>query len=366
MNHRLRAVIAPPLATALWLITQTGVAFAVQSPFGIATPDSTGPAFTGPLGNFFVWVALRQSEFYKALTGALDQVKDSGHAFFLLAGISFLYGIFHAVGPGHGKAVITSYLLVSRQTVKRGIIIAFFAALMQGAVAIGVVLIAAALLHTTAVHMTQATDWFEIMSYALVVAVGAWLLITKLTGRGHHHHDGAGPGPDHSQNHDHADSHSHHHAHDHGHDHTHDHAHGHTDGHGHAHEQEECASCGHSHAPDPKLLARPLTATRAWAATMAVGIRPCSGAIIVLVFALSQQLLLAGIGSVLAMSLGTFITVSSLAVLAVSAKDVALKFAGLESRTTERIVHVAEIGGAVLVVLLGLTLLGGALQGGLP
>ncbi len=162
----------------------------MQSPFGIATPDSTGPAFTGPLGSFFVWVALWQSEFYKALTGALDHVKDSGHAFFWLAGISFLYGIFHAVGPGHGKAVITSYLLVSRQTVKRGIVIAFFAALMQGLVAIGVVLVAAAILHTTAVGMTQATDWFEIMSYGLVAAVGAWLLWTKLTGRGHHHHDG--------------------------------------------------------------------------------------------------------------------------------------------------------------------------------
>ncbi|OYY06367.1 MAG: hypothetical protein B7Y70_16515, partial [Rhizobiales bacterium 35-68-8] len=191
MNRRLRILVTPLLTGAVWLTGNTGAAFAVQSPFGIATPDSTGPAFTGPLGSFFVWVALRQSEFYKALTGALDQVKHSGHAFLLLAGISFLYGIFHAVGPGHGKAVITSYLLVSRQTVRRGIVIAFFAALMQGLVAIGVVLIAAALLHTTAVGMTRATDWFEIMSYGLVAAVGAWLLFTKLTGRGHHHHDGA-------------------------------------------------------------------------------------------------------------------------------------------------------------------------------
>lgn len=377
MNRRLRSLIMPPLAAALWLVSQSGAAFAVQSPFGIATPDSTGPAFTGPLGSFFVWVALRQSEFYKALTDALDQVKHSGHAFLLLAGISFLYGIFHAVGPGHGKAVITSYLLVSRQTVKRGIVIAFLAALMQGLVAIGVVLIAAVLLHTTAVGMTKATDWFEIMSYGLVAAVGAWLLFTKLTGRGHHHHDGGTPGHDHGHDHghghDHNNDHGHHHAHDHQHDHAHnnthdhghDHAHDHAYGHSHAHDAE-CASCGHSHAPDPKLLARPLTATRAWAATLAVGIRPCSGAIIVLVFALSQQLLLAGIGSVLAMSLGTFITVSTLAVLAVSAKDVALRIAGLESKTTERIMHVVEIGGALLVLFLGLTLLGGALQGGLP
>lgn len=361
MKHGFRAFVRTLAAISAWLMTLAGAAWAVQSPFGIATPDSSGPAFTGPLGSFFVWVALRQSEFYKALTDALDHVKDSGHAFLLLAGISFLYGIFHAVGPGHGKAVITSYLLVSRQTVKRGIIIAFLAALMQGLVAIGVVLIAAALLHATAVRMTQATDWFEIMSYTLVAAVGAWLLWSKLTGRGHHHHDGPATG--------HGHHHGHGRAHDNSHDHAHHHAltsHGHSHNRDHGHVHDDACGCGHSHAPDPKLLARPLTTSRAWAATMAVGIRPCSGAIIVLVFALSQRLLLAGIGSVLAMSLGTFITVATLAVLAVSAKDVALRVAGLESKTTDRIMHVVEIGGALLVLLLGLTLLGGALQGGLP
>src|SRR5262249_37892550 len=161
---------------------------------------------------------------------------------------------------------------------------------------------------------------FEIISYALIAAVGAWLLWSKATGRGHHHAA--------SDQHD-AHHHEHHHEH-HGHDHDH-------------------AQCGHSHAPDPRLLSKPLTLSRAWAAILAVGIRPCSGAIIVLVFALSQQLLLAGIGSVLAMSLGTFITVSALAALAVAAKDTALRLAGFQSRATERIMRAVEIGGALLV-----------------
>jgi ABC-type nickel/cobalt efflux system permease component RcnA len=196
--------------------------------------------------------------------------------------------------------------------------------------------------------MTRATNWLEIISYALIVAVGAWLLWIKATGRGHHHHVHAHAGHSHSHGHD-----------DHVH---HDHSH-HQAEHAHAHDHEDS---GHSHAPDPRLLSQPLTVSRAWAATLAVGIRPCSGALIVLVFALSQNLLLAGIGSVLAMSLGTFITVSALAVLAVSAKDLALRVAGLETDTTERIMRVVEIGGALVVLLLGLTLLGGALEGGLP
>ncbi len=329
----------PALVTLVLWLAQSSAALAVRSPFGIATPDTTGPAFSGPLGGFFAWVAMWQAEFYHALTAGLMQVKQSGHAFLLLAGVSFLYGVFHAVGPGHGKAVITSYLLVSRQTVKRGVTIALAAALMQGLVAISVVLIVAVVLRATAVEMTHATDWFEIMSYALVAAVGAWLLWSKTIGHGHGHaHD------------DHHDDH---------HDHDGHHHHGHRDG-------ETCSTCGHSHAPDPRLLNKPLTVSRAWAAILAVGIRPCSGAIIVLVFALSQQLLLAGISSVLAMSLGTFITVSSLAVLAVTAKDVALRFVGFESGVAERIMRLVEIGGALLVLLLGLTLLGGALQGGLP
>jgi nickel/cobalt transporter (NicO) family protein len=351
------------VASALLLLICAGGARAAKSPFGIATPDSSGAGFGGPLGGFFAWVALYESEFYKSLTNALAGIKTSGHAFYLLAGISFLYGVFHAVGPGHGKAVITSYLLVSRQTVKRGIVISFAAAVLQGLTAIAIVLIAAVLLRVTAVQMTRVTDWFEIVSFAAIAVVGAWLLWAKITGRGHHHHH------HHDDHHDH-DHHDHKHAaadvhacSDHAH-HHHGAEHHHASGRDHGSHDAEAYS-DHLHAPDPKLLSKPLTLSRAWAAILAVGIRPCSGAIIVLVFALSQQLLLAGIGSVLAMSLGTFITVSALAVLAVYAKDVAIRVAGLETATTERIMRVVEIGGAVVVLLLGLTLLGGALEIGL-
>ena len=295
---------------------------------------------------------MRQTEFYKLLTSALHELKTSGHAFWLLGGVSFLYGVFHAAGPGHGKAVITSYLLVSRQTMRRGVIIAFAAALMQGMVAIALVLIAVVVLKTTSVGITKATDWFEIISYGFVTAVGAWLLWTKATGRGHsHQHAHAVPGSGDA-------AHIEHDHHEHGHSCQHDHAHPHE--HGHAHDHD------HAHAPDPTLLASRLTVSRAWSAILAVGIRPCSGAIIILVFAMSQHLLGAGIASVMAMSLGTAITVSSLVILAVSAKDLALRYAGAESETTERIVHGLEIIAALFVLLLGLTLLGGAVSGGLP
>ena len=76
------------------LLASVSAAFAVQTPFGIATPDSTGPAFTGPLGGVFAWVALRQAEFYRVLTSTLADIKHSGHAALLLAGVSLAYGVF--------------------------------------------------------------------------------------------------------------------------------------------------------------------------------------------------------------------------------------------------------------------------------
>jgi len=101
---------------------------------------------------------------------------------------------------------------------------------------------------------------------------------------------------------------------------------------------------------------------KAWSAILGVGIRPCSGAIIILVFALSQGLFLAGVAATFIMAIGTGITVATLATLAVSAKSIATRFAGGESETGHRVLRVIEIAGALAVLMLGLLLLGGALS----
>jgi nickel/cobalt transporter (NicO) family protein len=335
------------IAAAVLLLA--GAAAQAKSPFGIATPDSTGSGFGGPLGPFFVWVALRQAEFYKALTSALTDIKANGWAAWLFLGLSFAYGVFHAVGPGHGKAVISAYLVSSGETVKRGIALSFTAAFVQALTAVVVVGVLAIVLRATAMTMTAATDWFEIASYALVAAVGAWLLWSKAFGGGHHHHHHhVNPGSNHHEDHDG----------DHGHDH--DHASG------GANDHEGHCDHGHVHAPAPALDVARTPVARVWSTIMAVGIRPCSGAIIVLVFALSQGLFLAGIAATFVMALGTGLTVAAIATLAVSARGVAVRIAGVDSPLTARLVKVAEIAAAAAILLLGLTLLGGALVNGLP
>ncbi len=306
---------------------------AAKSPFGVGLPDTNTSVPTGPLSSFFVYVAAKQSEFYQALTSAVKRLNDDGTAIWLLAGLSFGYGVFHAAGPGHGKAIISAYVVANDATARRGVALAFAAALVQAMSAIVIISVAAVLLGLTSMAITQTSRAIEIASYVLVVLLGLWLVYQKFARPFWRHYAGGTV----------AHAHDHHH---HGH-HHHDHDHG--------------DHCGHSHAPDPSTLDQPLTLRGAWSAILAVGLRPCTGALVVLVFALSQGLYLAGILSTLVMAVGTGITVAAMAVIAVGAKDLALRLTGGSSVWGHRIHRLVEAGGAVFILLLGLVLLTAAL-----
>jgi nickel/cobalt exporter len=100
----------------------------------------------------------------------------------------------------------------------------------------------------------------------------------------------------------------------------------------------------------------------AWSAVAAVGLRPCSGALIVLTFAFLNGLWVGGILSVLAMAVGTGITVALLATIAVTAKNVAVKLAGADGPVGAGIHTAIEIGGAAFVLIVGLLLLSASLM----
>jgi len=360
-----------------------------KSPFGIATPDGgSGMNVGGPFGPAFAWIAARQAEFYKSLTDTLGDIKENSAAVWLLLGVAFLYGIFHAAGPGHGKAVITAYVLASGDSVKRGVAISFAAAFVQAISAIVIVGVATLIIGATAQQMTGVTNWVEIASYAAIVLLGLWLLWSKTFGGGHHHHHHhhhlpakGGAGHDGHDNGHHDRVHGHGHAHDHA-GHRQQHEHHRQDHHDHGHadvleaerpvplDLDEAAA--RAAAPAALTMPAPAAATnamprsgnwlmRAWSAILAVGIRPCSGAIIILVFALSQGLILAGVAATFVMALGTGLTVAVLATIAVSAKGLAMRFADAESGRGATVLRVVEIGGALAVLLFGVLLLGGAL-----
>jgi nickel/cobalt exporter len=355
-----------------------------QSSIGIGTNEAIVPS-TGLFGGWLAWINLQQQGFYRALTGALKGMREDGSKLWVLIGLSFAYGIFHAAGPGHGKAVISSYMLANEVALKRGIMLSFVSAFLQALTAILVMTLVFLVLRGTSVSMTDATWFLEVASYVLITLFGAWLLWQKAGPRlvalvgtnpayslsaahAHSHghsHSHAHSQAAHSHGHSHAEAHSHDH-HDHGHHHDH-HGHDHHDhAHSHAHAHaagEVCETCGHSHAPDPAMLSGDRFSWKtAWSAVAAVGLRPCSGALIVLTFAFLNGLFAGGVLSVFAMAVGTAITVSVLATMAVTAKNWAVAYAG-DGRMGNRVHATIEIAGAGLVFALGLMLLSASLAG---
>jgi nickel/cobalt transporter (NicO) family protein len=344
-----------------WLAAQT-------TPFG-GRPTTPPQEAGGIIG----WILAKQAEFYRAMSSTIRAAKTDGSAFWTLLGISFAYGVFHAAGPGHGKAVISSYLVANEETARRGIVLSFVSAMLQALVAVLIVGIGAWLLGATARTLCSTERAIEIVSYGLIAVLGAWLVFTK--GRGFLKSlplsfFGATPALAHAgapaHDHHHAQDHVHHHGshdHDHGHDHAHAHAHAHgahNPPHGHP-EHVHDEHCGHNHGPSPSELAGPGGWTRGLSAIFAVGLRPCSGAILVLVFALAQGLFYAGVAATFVMGLGTALTVSAIAVLAVGAKGLARRLtAGGEGRGAV-LLRGLEFGAACMVLLLGTGLLLGYL-----
>ena len=87
-----------------------------------------------------------------------------------------------------------------------------------------------------------------------------------------------------------------------------------------------------------------------------MGIRPCTGAILVLVFALTQGLFWAGVAATFAMAVGTAITVAALATLALGSRELALRLGGANATWANAVWTVCTIGGALVIFLFGLLL----------
>jgi nickel/cobalt exporter len=352
-SHRKSACAAGLAALALTLVASA--AMAQGTPFGAPHPVSGALSGSGLVG----WIFAEQAAFYRSLSGYIRASKDDGAAMWALFGISFLYGVFHAVGPGHGKAVISSYLVANEETWHRGVALSFVSAAIQSVVAVIIVAIAAVLLEATAKTIGWTVHVVEIVSYALIIVIGLRLLFVKgrsfmiayrqfewpvrqleaapsAAGIGqivHRHNAGLI-----SCSHCEADGHGFH-----------------CDG-GHDH---HASAWGHAHGPEPAELGGAGGWRRGLSAVMAVGLRPCSGAIIVLIFALAQDLFWTGVGATLLMGLGTALTVAVIATLAVSARQIAGRIATTRSGWGMLGMRAVEVGASALMIAFGALLLAG-------
>ena len=309
------------------------VAEGAAPPSAFAAP-STAHRSSEAFGGIFGWVVRTQQSLQAELVTGVKNLK-AGNALagaVLLAAMSFIYGVVHAVGPGHGKTIISSYVVANEETVRRGVIISFIAAALQALSAIALVGILAFALNASGLKINAWANQLESVSYALIALVGAWLLTTQLVRLVRRWQDSRATAA--GQDHHGEDSHHHHH---------------HTEG-------ESC-----SHIIDARELAGPFDWRKIMAVVLSVGIRPCTGAILVLVFALTQGLFWAGVAATFAMAFGTAITVAALATLALGSRELVLKLGGSSGAWANAVWSICSIGGAMIILLFGLILFAASL-----
>ncbi|MCS3463313.1 MULTISPECIES: nickel/cobalt transporter [Citrobacter] len=230
---------------------------------------------------------------------------------------SFIYGVLHALGPGHGKIVITTWLATHPSKLRSSIGLTLASSLLQGLVAIGLVVVVLTVLQLPARQLHMSSFWLEKASYALVGVLGGvlcWRALKKIRAllrrptftafTPHHVHD------------------------------------------------ERCG-CGHQHVPNPEQLQSGDDWRARLIIILSMGMRPCSGAIMVLLFSKVVGVFGWGMASALAMAAGTSLTITSLALLVHSFRTMALKLSGNKAPVLWRQMAwttLALAGGAILVV----------------
>lgn len=291
-------------------------------------------------GGIWLWQAwprvmvssiLWQREVNQQMSGLLQAVAaDPARAGGSLLLFSTLYGILHALGPGHGKVVIATWLATHPSRLRASIGLTLAASLLQGLVAIGLVVVVLSVLALPARQLHLSSFWLERGSYALVGVLGlmlVWRALQRLRPllrrpvyrafTPHHQHF--------------------------------------------AH-----CGCGHQHLPDPTQL----QAGDDWRArlmiVLSMGMRPCSGAIMVLLFSKVIGVFGWGILSALAMAAGTSLTITSLALLVHSFRQLAVRLSGNNAPVRWRQIgwSTLALAGGVVLVMAAVVMWSGAIPAG--
>ncbi|WP_409522086.1 nickel/cobalt transporter, partial [Pantoea septica] len=125
--------------------------------------------------------AIWQKGLHQQMTQLLQQVKTApGQAGGLLVLFSLAYGVLHALGPGHGKVVITTFLATHPARLNLTLRLTLLASLVQGSVAIVLVTLMLVVLQTSSRQLHLSSYWLEKGSYLLVIGLGIWIGVRAL------------------------------------------------------------------------------------------------------------------------------------------------------------------------------------------
>lgn len=299
-----------------------------------------------PLGD---WAAAHQRDFQNRIAGSLRALRaGEPGAIMALMLVCFAYGFFHAIGPGHGKILVGGYGLARKTPWLRLGGVALLSSLGQAVTAIVLVYGAISLLQLgrdSLIGVAEKT--MAPLSYGAIAAIGLWLLLRgarklwRATGVGSQGGHDLGGSTEPTSGHGHARSHSHSHSHDHNHDHG---------------ASEVCSDCGHRHGPSLEEVSGLQTWREAMVLIAGIAVRPCTGALFVLVITWQMGIALAGIAGAFAMALGTALVTITVGLAALGLRGGALAIFARSGRAAQ-MVPILEIGAGFLVVLVASGLL---------
>jgi ABC-type nickel/cobalt efflux system permease component RcnA len=269
---------------------------------------------TGKFADFGAWVLASQRDVQTLLAGAIRALRsgDLG-ALAGFLGICFAYGVLHAAGPGHGKLVIGGYGLARRVTARKLAVLSVVSSLAQAVVAVAAVYaIVAGLGLSRQVAGGVVDSIMAPLGSAAIAALGLYLvwrgvrgLRAQMAAQGHHDHDHHNHGPD--------------------------------------------CGCGHAHGPTPAQAAQAQSPREVAALIAGIALRPCTGAVFVLILTWQLGIGAAGIAGAFAMGLGTAAFTAAVALLSVFAREGA--FGGLGLGQLARVLPWAEVfaGGMIAI-----------------
>ncbi|MCD9514812.1 hypothetical protein GLP23_07920 [Photobacterium carnosum] len=259
------------------------------------------------------------------LSDLLYDAQQNITAAYSLTGLSFLYGIFHSLGPGHGKMIVTTYLATNPAKIKASLIMTVVSAFVQAVVAITLVSILLVFFKSSMRQVNDAADQFISYSFMAMLLLGVIVIYRSLkqvwqlrTAPLHHH--------------DHGDN----------------------------------CGCGHKHFANADEINQATSLREYIVIIFSIGIRPCTGAILVLLFANMVGLYWLGVISAILMAVGTALTTSAIALLTLSGKKIVSRYLATNDRQRTMASIILKLFGGVLLVLLGLLLLNGHSYGMSP
>lgn len=280
----------------------------------VVSPLQVAPGFVSAIVGVMTPTLRVLNDQLALLTRALGE-KGNLTVLLVLLLVSFVYGIFHALGPGHGKTMVTTFFLSNNGKFRQSITVGYLLALVHAVSALSLVLILYFVIRGIfSTDFESASRIIRFMSFGIVAILGAVMLIRKIMGKEHHHF---------------------------GHSHEHDHCQDHDSSHEHSHERETEGE---------------VTTKQLWGIATASGLVPCPGASAVILLTLSLNMLWVSVLAVTMISLGMGITVSIFGILAILAKRgiVGTSALGGHHERRERIIRrVVEITGAAMLFLFG-------------